>query len=66
MAELATIAIDLGATTALNLDGGGSVTLAVAQHNVLKVFNAPIHAKIPAWERPIANHLGFYAKPLSP
>jgi Phosphodiester glycosidase len=65
MPELAELALNLGATTALNLDGGGSVTLAMERSGDAKVLNTPIHAKIPTLERPIANHLGFYAKPLA-
>jgi hypothetical protein len=64
MAELAAIATELGATTALNLDGCGSVTLAIGDRYRSKVLNAPIQSKIPTWERPIANHLGFYAQPI--
>jgi hypothetical protein len=63
MPELADIAIALGAETALNLDGGGSVTLAMERSGRPTVLNAPIHAKIPNWQRPLANHLGFYAQP---
>jgi hypothetical protein len=62
--ELANIAIELGADTALNFDGGGSTTLVVAKNTGLKVLNAPIHTKIPMRERPVANHLGFYAESL--
>ncbi len=61
--ELANIAINLGADRALNLDGGGSTTLAIANAYGTKFLNAPIHSKIPMNERPIANHLGFYALP---
>ena len=61
--ELANIAINLGADRALNLDGGGSTTLAIANSYGTKFLNAPIHSKIPMNERPIANHLGFYALP---
>lgn len=61
LAELAQIAIDLGATTALNLDGGGSTTLVTATSKGFKLLNAPIHTRIPMRERPVANHLGFYA-----
>ena len=57
--EMAQIAIDLGCDRALNLDGGGSTSLAIKQDNVVKVLNAPIHTKIPMRERPVANHLGF-------
>jgi Phosphodiester glycosidase len=58
--ELGAIATHLGIDTALNLDGGGSVTLAIATPNGPKLLNSPIQTKIPTWERPIANHLGFY------
>ncbi len=61
--ELAEIAVNLGADRALNLDGGGSTTLAISKGNKVRVLNAPIHSKIPMNERPIANHLGFYALP---
>ena len=57
--ELAEIAIALGCDRAINLDGGGSSTLAVWQGDRVKVLNAPIHTKIPLRERPVANHLGF-------
>lgn len=61
--ELAEIAINLGADSALNLDGGGSTTLAISNGSDVQILNAPIHNKIPMNERPIANHLGFYALP---
>ncbi|MEL6931249.1 MAG: phosphodiester glycosidase family protein [Cyanobacteria bacterium J06600_6] len=57
--ELAELAIALGGDRALNLDGGGSSTLAVQQEGAVQVLNAPIHTKIPMRERPVANHLGF-------
>lgn len=60
--EVAAIAIGLGADSALNLDGGGSTTLAVASDSGSKILNAPIHGKIPMVEHPIANHLGFYER----
>lgn len=31
-----------------------------------RLLNAVIHAKIPGQERPVANHLGFFAEPLQP
>lgn len=55
----------LGANTALQLDGGGSTTLAMATPTGAKVLNVPIHAKVPGQERPVANHLGFFARPLA-
>lgn len=57
---------DLGATTALRLDGGGSTTLVIESEGRPRILNAVIHAKIPGFERPVGNHLGFYATPLSP
>jgi len=62
-AELTQIILDLGAHTALNLDGGGSTTLVAATDNQSNLLNAPIHTKLPMRERPVANHLGFSALP---
>ncbi len=64
--ELADIAVNLGADRALNLDGGGSTTLVINDGSKTKIINAPIHSKIPMNERPVANHLGFYAELLNP
>jgi Phosphodiester glycosidase len=64
MKDLGEIAAHLGMETALNLDGGGSTTLAITTPNGPRVLNSPIRAKVPTWERPIANQLGFYAKPI--
>jgi exopolysaccharide biosynthesis protein len=64
LAELAGIAVELGADRALNLDGGGSSTLVMARDRGAKVLNAPIHTRVPMRERPVANHLGVYAQPV--
>lgn len=64
IAELTQIARNLGAYKALNLDGGGSTTLVMTKNNKPKLLNAPIHTKLPMRERPVANHLGFYADSL--
>ncbi|GAB1538827.1 hypothetical protein NUACC21_14910 [Scytonema sp. NUACC21] len=61
IAELTKATLDLGAYTALNLDGGGSTTLVMATNDEPKVLNAPIHTRVPMRERPVGNHLGFYA-----
>ncbi|BAY08817.1 phosphodiester glycosidase family protein [Calothrix sp. NIES-2098] len=61
--ELAMTAINLGADAAINMDGGGSVTLVKGETNSAKVLNAPIHTRLPMRERPVGNHLGFYALP---
>ena len=62
--ELADLALDLGAQTALNLDGGGSTTLVVDGPDGPRTLNSPIHGRIPMRQRPVANHLGLYALPL--
>ena len=62
IAELTNFVQQLGVDSALNLDGGGSVTLAVATPSGAKIFNSPIQNKIPMNERPIASHLGFDAE----
>lgn len=56
----------IGAYSGLNLDGGGSTALAIAdgQGGALLV-NRPIHTGIPGTERPVGNHLGVFAKPLA-
>jgi exopolysaccharide biosynthesis protein len=58
--ELSQIFAKLGVDKALNLDGGGSTTLVVDTGNGATVLNAPIHAKLPMNERPVANQIGFY------
>ena len=64
--ELSHLMVELGADRALNFDGGGSTTLATADADARpQVLNAPIQARIPMNLRPVANHLGLYAQPLS-
>lgn len=64
--EASVVLKSLGATTALQLDGGGSSTAVIEGETGPEIINAVIHAKIPGNERPVANNLGFYAKPLEP
>jgi hypothetical protein len=46
-----------------NLDGGGSSTLAIEGTNGQPMLvNSPIHQQIPGNERPVANHLGIFAR----
>ena len=63
--ELTGILLELGVAAAINLDGGGSTTLVTATAAGSQILNAPIHTRIPMRERPIANHIGFYARPLN-
>jgi Exopolysaccharide biosynthesis protein related to N-acetylglucosamine-1-phosphodiester alpha-N-acetylglucosaminidase len=63
--ELAALLRELGAHSALNLDGGGSSTLVVADEKGRPdVLNSPIDHRIPGRERVVANHLAVYARPL--
>lgn len=63
--ELAAIILEHGGYTALNLDRGGSAVLVIADENGHPLpLSSAIHNRIPANERPIANHLGVYARPL--
>lgn len=63
--ELVQLLIGAGAHNAMNLDGGGSSTLAVQDENGRpRLLNVPIHTGLPGWERPVGNHLGIFAEPL--
>jgi hypothetical protein len=61
--EFVTFLQGLGLDRVINLDGGGSVTLAVAGKGGPRILNAPIHTHVPMRERPVANHLGFRVSP---
>lgn len=62
LAELAQLFYDFNVSTALNLDGGGSSTLVIQGENgKAEILNSPIHQHIPGNERPVGNHLGFWA-----
>jgi len=63
--ETADWLIRLGSYNGVNLDGGGSTTMIMADcgGSPLQV-NRPIDSGIPGRERVIANNLGVYAKPL--
>lgn len=63
LVELAKGIQDLGAYTALNLDGGGSTALVVEDGASYRILNRPIDSRIPMRERPVGNHLGIYARP---
>ena len=55
----------LGAADGINLDGGGTTTLVVADADgKAKVLNQPIHGGKAGTERPAASHLGVFARPL--
>lgn len=63
--KLADLLSKHGAYTAMNLDGGGSTTLAVEEKDGNPaLLNSTIDCRIPFRERPVANHLGIFARPL--
>jgi hypothetical protein len=63
--ETADWLLQIGAFNAINLDGGGSSTLVIAdEQGNPQVMNRPIHAKIPGMERVNGNNLGVSAPPL--
>ena len=63
LAELAQIMLENKAFRGMNLDGGGSSTLAVERAGgVVQVLNSPVHQGSAGNERPVGNHLGFKAK----
>ena len=61
--ELANILLNQNAFNALNMDGGGSSTLVIADKNGNPVvLNSPIHNGNPGALRPVGNHIGFWIK----
>lgn len=57
--ELTALFIELGARSAINLDGGGSSTLVLGDvDGGERVANSPIHTSIPGRERAVGNHIG--------
>lgn len=63
LAELGEIMLEYGVFNALNLDGGRSSTLVVeGVDGQPHILNSPIDNLVPGQERPVANHLGVYAR----
>ncbi len=62
LVELAELALEVGASSVINLDGGGSSTLVTLKDGQVQTLNSPIHKRIPMWNRPVANHLGVYTQ----
>jgi hypothetical protein len=63
--EVADVMIALGATDAINLDGGGSTTLAVADPEPTLV-NVPVGYVLPGTERDNGSNLAVHALPFPP
>jgi hypothetical protein len=55
----------LGCTEGINLDGGGTTTLAIAGKKGPEILNRPVHRGLPGCERPSGSHLGVTARPLA-
>lgn len=52
--------VELGASNAINLDGGGSAALVAAgSDGAARLLNRPIHVGVPGRERPVANHIAI-------
>lgn len=65
LAEAAELLQRLGVATAIQLDGGGSATLARRDAaGVARVVSSPANFRVPGWERSVATHLGVRARPL--
>lgn len=47
---------------AIELDGGGSATLAAKEEGSVKLLNRPAHTKLPGRERPVGNQLVVIAR----
>ena len=63
LGELADTLVGLGASAAIQLDGGGSSTLAARDESGRAVLlSRPCHTKIPGRQRPVANFLGIIAR----
>ncbi len=65
MRELAEVLQELGATQAVTIDGGGSVTLVSGHSGRHQVLNSPLSSGTLGRERPVANHIGVHALPLA-
>ena len=62
LAEAAELLLELGAFTAIQLDGGGSSTLVRSDTDGgARVVSSPANFKVPGWERSIGTSLGIKA-----
>jgi len=63
LGEVAEFAALRGCAAAVELDGGGSVSMAWRGPHGIGLLNRPFHTRIPGRERPVANHIGFGSAP---
>jgi hypothetical protein len=59
LGEVAEFAAQQGCAHAIELDGGGSVSMAWRSPHGVVLLNRPVHTRVPGRERPVANHIGF-------
>ncbi len=63
--ELVELFREIGAADAINLDGGGSAAMVVeGTGGAPRLLSRPIHTGIPGRERPVANHITVFARPI--
>jgi hypothetical protein len=63
--QFAHLIMERGGWNAIDLDGGGSETLVMeGSDGKPQILNSIIDHRIPGWERPVANHLGIFARRL--
>lgn len=60
--RLAELMVKRSIVDAIELDGGGSSTLAAKEGGSVKLLNRPAHIKLPGRERPVANQLLVIAR----
>lgn len=65
-AEVSRFLIDRGVDEAVELDGGGSATLAATVDGEVDVLSRPSQQRLPGRLRPVATHLGVQLDPACP
>lgn len=61
--ELAELLVDLGVDEAVELDGGGSATMAARLGGRVELLSRPSQQRLPGRQRPVATHLGVVVDP---
>jgi hypothetical protein len=59
LVNLGEFLVELGADEALELDGGGSATMAATLDGEVELLSRPSHTRIPGRQRPVASHFGI-------
>ena len=60
--DLARLMLGFGAVDAVNLDGGGSTTMVLADSGIPRLVNVPVGLNdLPGTERPVGNNLAVFA-----